>query len=275
MKWLLIPVLVLILWAAAVLGLQRGVLFPRHAMGPLPPLPADPPGSESWWLDTSQGAVEARFVPGAGVSPEQPGPLVVFAHGNAERIEYWLHSLEPYRQAGISTLLPEFRGYGASAGSPSQAAISADFQAFLGQALLRPEVDQERLLYHGRSMGGGAVCALASQRPPRAMLLQSSFTSVADMAWRAMLVPRLLVRDPFDNLATLRQLSCPVLVVHGRRDEVIPYSHGQALADAAARGRLHTVDCGHNDMAMDAAFWSELWGFLREAGVLPASQQPR
>ena len=99
------------------------------------------------------------------------------------------------------------------------------------------------------------------------MVLQSTFSSLAAMAWRAMKVPRLLVRDPYDNARVVGDLEAPILVIHGRHDEVIPYTHGQALAQTASDGELITVECGHNDMPMGEAFWGEVLGFLREQSV--------
>jgi len=274
MKWILLAVVCGLIALAAVLLLQRPMLFPRYAARPFSSQPPDLPGLESWWLDTPQGRVEAFCIPGAGVSAQRPGPLALMAHGNAELIDYLPWDLKPYLAQGISLVLPEYRGYGRSAGSPSERAIRADLHALLLRALQRPEVDPARLVLHGRSLGGGAACALArdcaaaGDCAPAAMILQSSFTSVADMAWRTALVPRFLVLDPFDNLVALQELDCPTLVLHGRHDEIIPYAHGQALAQAAKQGRLVSYDAGHNDMPMDAGYWATVLGFLREAGVL-------
>ena len=75
------------------------------------------------WLDTEEGRVEAWLIPGDDVSAERPGPAVVFTHGNAELIDYWPAALAGYQKLGATLLLPEYRGYGRSAGSPSQEKI--------------------------------------------------------------------------------------------------------------------------------------------------------
>ncbi len=265
MKWLVLLVVALSVWAAAILLLQRSVLFPRHAISP-PPSP--PEGGETWWLDTSAGRTEARFLPGVGADALHPGPLAVFTHGNGELIDFWIDGMDAYRRAGVSVLLPEYRGYGRSAGRPGQRALVQDASAFLDRALARPEVDPDRLIFHGRSLGGGVVCGLATRQAPAAMVLQSSFSSVTAMAWRTLLVPRFLVLDPFDNLGAVRRLEAPLLVIHGRHDEVIPFEHGQALAEAAPNGRLIAKECGHNDMPMGTGFWADVLGFLKEQGVV-------
>lgn len=253
----------------AVLALQRLVLFPRFALRAEPDAGARVRGLERIWHDSPEGRVEAWFLPGDGVSAAAPGPVVVFAHGNGELIEHWPELLAPYRRMGVSVLLPEYRGYGRSAGAPSEAAIREDFLAFHARLVARPDVDPRRVVLHGRSLGGGAVCTLAERHAPAALILMSTFTSVADVA-RAWLVPRALITDRFESLPVVRRLDCPILVVHGRRDRVVPFAHGRTLAEASRRGRLVPFDADHNDCPPDwAPFWREIAAFLGEAGVLP------
>jgi hypothetical protein len=109
-----------------------------------------------------------------------------------------------------------------------------------------------------------------------ALVLQSTFTSVRSFAWRY-LMPPFLVRDPFDNLAAVRGFTGPVLVIHGRRDGIIPFRHGEALAAAAREGSLVPLECGHNDCPPDwSAYLDILEAFLRGEGLLatPRSGPP-
>jgi fermentation-respiration switch protein FrsA (DUF1100 family) len=249
-------------------SLSRAMLFPRYAVRASPDAGAGVEGLERLWVTSDEGRVEGWLLPGRGVSAEQPGPAVIFAHGNAELIEHWPDEMARYRELGISVLLPEYRGYGRSAGSPSEAAITEDFVAFHELLVARPEVDDSRIVFHGRSLGGGAVCALARHKRPAAFILQSTFTSVADIA-RGWFVPRALVADPFDSrevLGTLRDT--PVLIVHGERDSLIPVSHAHELARAAAGSRLVLYDCDHNDCPPRwSDFWREVEAFLDGAGL--------
>ncbi len=260
---------------------QRKVLFPRHLIVAVPDVPAGVEGREilrlgldgtllqAGGVPAGKGGVEAWFLPGKGVSAASPGPLLVFAHGNGEVIDLWPEALSPYRAAGVSLLLPEYRGYGRSEGTPSERAIRDDFVALLDLVTARPEVDAERVAYHGRSLGGGAVCALARLRPPRALILESTFTSIRDRA-AALFIPGFLVRDPFDNEEVVTALDVPVLVMHGTRDGIVPLSDGEALAAAAPRGRFVAFDCGHNDFPGPdrAGYWAEIHALLRESGVV-------
>jgi pimeloyl-ACP methyl ester carboxylesterase len=243
------------------LGFQRWFLFPRHVRtaGPFPS------GRGVRLARAIEGGeVEALFAPGR----ESPAPLLVFAHGNAELIDDWPAMLAPYREMGFALLLPEYRGYGRSAGEPSERAIAEDFEWFLDQALARDDVDRSRVVYHGRSLGGGVLCGLATRRAPRAMVLSSTFASVADL-FAAYFVPRFMVLDPFDNERALAQIDVPVLIAHGRHDSLVPYSHAERLARVARRPTLVTYDADHNDCPPDEhEFFDRVRAFLAEAGVL-------
>jgi fermentation-respiration switch protein FrsA (DUF1100 family) len=219
-------------------------------------------------IGTREGDVPAWLLSADGASAAKPLPLVVFAHGNGELIEDWPEALDPYRHLGAHVLLPEYRGYGLAAGSPSESAIVDDFVRFYDLAVKRPEIDPRRVVFHGRSLGGGAVCALARQRIPAAMVLESTFTSIPDVA-RQWHVPPALIEDRFDSAAILPTLDVPLLVFHGTRDRVVPYDHGAKIARMARRARLVTYDCDHNDLPRQKdGYWRDIARFLRDAGIV-------
>ncbi len=261
----------LLLWGIAVLLLQRWILFPRTLVRPPPGAGEGVPGLVRLGVPSPAGEVEGWWLPGRGVSASHPGPAVIFAHGNGELIDHWPEALAPYRELGVSVLLPEYRGYGRSPGRPSERAITEDLVRFYDLLVARPEVDPRRVIFHGRSLGGGAVCALARQRPPAAMILMSTFTSVVDMA-RRYLVPAFLVLDPFDNLGQVSRLGCPLILFHGRRDRLVPFAHAERLHAAAPGSRLVAYDdADHNDCPPQwEPFWQEVRAFLQRAGLLPA-----
>ena len=206
-------------------------------------------------IQSPAGVVEGWLLPGDGASADSPGPAIIYAHGNGGLIDYFPEPLEPYRRRGVSVLLPEYRGYGRSAGVPSERAITRDFVAFYDLLASRDDIDSQRIVFHGRSLGGGAVCALAEKRPPAGLILESTFTSVRALA-RRFLFPGLLIADPFDSARRLAGYSKPLLVIHGRLDRVVPYSHGQKLHALVPGAEMIAYDhCGHNDLPQDAQYW--------------------
>jgi pimeloyl-ACP methyl ester carboxylesterase len=248
-----------ILLAIAVLCLRA---FTRAMIFPAPPVPAESPpleaGARQTWLEMPHGRVEAILLPGRR-SGEAPGPLVVYAHGNGELIDFWLDRFAEPRAHGISVLLVEYPGYGRSTGSPSEESIQQAFAAGYDWALSQREVDARRVVGYGRSLGGGAVCALGRVRPLAALILESTFTSIDDVAREAFRGPAFLVPHAFANLAFVQSFAGPVLVLHGKLDRSIPVSHGHRLAAAARSGELEILPCGHNDCARP---WSRIAQFL-------------
>ncbi len=170
---------------------------------------------------------------------------------------------EPAAQGhGFSVLLPEYRGYGRSGGTPTQAAVVSDFVAFYDRLRGNPAVDASHIYFHGRSLGGAVACAVALERRPRALILESTFTSVRQLA-RERDVPSFLVADSFDSEAAIAGSTLPVLLIHGRQDTIVPVQHAVTLASALPNHTLLLLSCGHNDCPLPA---SEILQFLDTAG---------
>ncbi len=246
---------------------QRQMLFPRYMVMTRDSLPAGFPGLESIWLELPGMRVEAWFLP---ARPQiRPAPVVIITHGNAESIDFLPDEFQPFTERGVSLFMVEFPGYGRSLGSPSQQTINDIMLKAYDVVAARPDVDATRIILMGRSLGGGAVCQLAARRPIRGLMLVSAFTSVTAFAPRY-LVPPFLVKDPFDNLAVIRVLNKPVLIIHGTRDEIIPYRHGQELAAGAPDGKLVSFNSGHNDLPTDSRqFWQAIDEFIQRVALFP------
>jgi fermentation-respiration switch protein FrsA (DUF1100 family) len=249
-------------WAAiatALYLLQDRLIFPRSAAGPQLP-DARPRGAEVLYRDVPGGGrVEAWYVP----PPRGPAPLVVLTHGNAELIDHQGDLFAFYRRLGYAVLAPEYRGYGRSAGEPSQAAIVADVVGFLDDVRSRPEIDGARVVLHGRSIGGAVAAQVARERPPAALVLESAPASVADMAHRYLL-PSFLVRHPFETAEALRDAPFPVLLLHGTGDDVVPVADGRRLRDTVPHATYVEYAGGHVDLGpADAAYRAAVEPFLR------------
>jgi hypothetical protein len=268
LRLVLYLVLGYLLWAILVFFWQDKLIFPAD----LAPKPSPPPSDAvRLTLETDQGMVEAWYFPCPEAVQGKARPLVVYFHGNGEVISEQEWMVEGYRELGVSALLPEYRGYGNSAGAPSQKRIVSDAAAFLDQVVARPEVDPARVVLHGRSLGGGVAAQVALRRPPAALVLESSFTSLSGMALRYGLPP-FLARHPFRTDKALGEISAPVLIFHGSEDRIIPVSHGRRLAEiVGARGRYLEYECGHNDfpgIGNRKVYWGEIEKFLKESDVL-------
>lgn len=189
-------------WLALLYFQQRAMLFPGAGMEPAARL-GPPNGAETVWFEVDDARVEAWLLPATSLPEEGNAPAIIFAHGNAEFIDELADDFDALRDAGLHVLLVEYPGYGRSAGSPTQANMTAVFTEAYDWLAARPDVKAERIIGMGRSLGGGAITALSRQRELAAIVLQSTFTSVPAMA-RSFAVPAWLVRDPFDNESALR-----------------------------------------------------------------------
>ncbi|MDZ7832901.1 MAG: alpha/beta hydrolase [Desulfobacterales bacterium] len=236
---------------------QRPVMFPRQIIQ----TPARPDLSnksgEVVWVPTEFGQVEAWYLkPQTGVPPY---PIMIVAHGNGELIDDNLADGLYMAARGIGVLLVEYPGYGRSPGRPSMGSISETFTNAYDLITRRPEVDASKVVLFGRSLGGGAVCDLSRHRPSAAMILMCTFTDTRFFVKRY-LAPASLTRDPFDNLEAVSEYQSPVLIIHGRQDEVIPWEHGRRLYEASPNGQMVSYDCGHNDFPL--AFRETIVDFL-------------
>jgi fermentation-respiration switch protein FrsA (DUF1100 family) len=264
-------VLVYVVWCTMLYFYQDHLLFPRD-MAP-PPLPLGYQGKTTvemkLGLDDGSNVV-AWFLPAPGVTATAPAPAVVFFHGNAEIIDHQHDMVEGYHALGCSVLLPEYRGYGRSGGKPREEAIVADAVWFYDELAKRPEVDKSRIFFHGRSLGGGPAAQLAPRRTPRALILESTFSSVAAMAFKYG-CPSFLAKNPFRTDRVLESLDVPVLIFHGTDDDIIAVSHGRRLRDLARHGTYIEYGCRHNDFPgadNEAAYWNEITAFLQRSGVI-------
>jgi len=143
-------------------------------------------------------------------------------------------------------LLLEYPGYAGSSGSPSYGAITKSALAAFDQIVKRDDVDDTKIIVYGRSIGGGPACLLAAQREVAALVLESTFSSLAELVTEKG-YPSFLLRDRFENVAIVNELTIPLLIYHGTRDTLIPFEHAKRLIKVARNGILQSADCGHND----------------------------
>ncbi len=196
-----------------------------------------------------------------------------FFHGNAEDLGDLEPELRALRDRGFAVLAFDYPGFGRSSGQPEEAGLYA--AARVARAYLREElkVPAARTLLYGRSLGGGPAVQMATEEKVGGLVLQSAFTS----AYRVLTRWRLLPFDFFENEEKLGRVSCPVLVLHGREDEVIPFAHGEALL-AAAPGPKRSwwvPGAGHNDLiAVAGTRYGEILREFAAAGGATGAVNP-
>jgi fermentation-respiration switch protein FrsA (DUF1100 family) len=164
------------------------------------------------------------------IPPATDRPLILYFHGNAGGLDLRVERFRAMAKAGMGVLAIEYRGYGASTGSPSERGLKLDGEATYAAAI-RSGVKPERIVAFGESLGSGVAVALAARNKVGALVLDSPYSSIADVAAAAYwFVPvRALVRDPFRNDLLIRQVKAPMLVVHGTKDPVVPIRFGERL----------------------------------------------
>lgn len=246
---------------------QGSIIYPG-TKNQVPVSAPRPEGAEVLKVSTRLGNVEALFLPATPAAEGTRQPVVIFGHGNGEVIDYWVTALDGFRKMGIGVLLVEYPGYGRSTGSPSEAAIRGAMDAAYDQIAADSRVDRSRIVGFGQSLGGGAICLLAKDRSLRALILQSTFPSLDIFAGKYW-APAFLLRDHFDNLSSVAQFQGPVLVIHGREDQLIPWQQGQRLAAASKNATFKLYDCGHGCWDPERLpFWHDVIPFLLKSGVL-------
>jgi fermentation-respiration switch protein FrsA (DUF1100 family) len=222
---------------------------------------------ESVALTAEDGVrLDALFLPARGSRV-----TVLLAHGNAGNLSHRLDRVI-FLQARLraDVLLFDYRGYGRSEGSPDEEGTYRDGRAAYRWLVEQRGVSPDRLVLFGESIGSAIALDLAVSRPCRALVLEAPFTSVPDMA-RVVLpfLPRAFVRTQYDNLAKVGRLRVPLLVLHGDRDEVVPFSQGRRLFESAPEPkRFYSIPgAGHNDTYLVGgdAYWSTVAEFLEAA----------
>ncbi|QIS11153.1 alpha/beta hydrolase [Nocardia arthritidis] len=206
--------------------------------------------------ELSMRTTDGEIVHGWWLPARNPVGHILFAHGNAGNIGDRVPILALLVQAGFDVLAFDYRGYGRSTGRPTEAGTYLDSRAALHTLRERPGVDPKRIVYLGKSLGGGVMTELAVAEPPAALILMSTFTGIRDAARSVYpFLPSPFVPDAYPSLRRIRRLRAPVLIMHGDQDELLPLRHAERLYAAAPEPRKLVVfpGAGHNDIIATAA----------------------
>jgi fermentation-respiration switch protein FrsA (DUF1100 family) len=207
-------------------------------------------------LEASDGVnVHGWFVPG-----ESPRTLLYF-HGNAGNISHRLYSIREFHDLGLSVFIIDYRGYGQSGGKPREKGLYRDGEAAWQYLTDERGIAPGDIIVFGRSLGGSVAARLAANEQPAALIVDSAFTSVPDVGQDAYpwLPVRWLTRFQHPTRDDVTKSNSPVLVVHSRNDEIIPFHHGESIYNAANEPKAFLeLRGGHNDAhALSAATYRD------------------
>jgi len=203
---------------------------------------------EDVWLVTADGVKINAFYRSNPAS----GQVLLWFHGNAENIGYDLDHLKLLAGNGVNVLAVDYRGYGRSEGKPDEAGVYKDADAAYDYLLTQRHFRAQDIIIYGHSLGGAVGVNLASRRPCGGLIVQSSFTSARAMAKRMFAIPLIAyaAKSRFDSEQLIRNVHVPILIVHGTRDETVPFEMGRQLFAAAPEPkRFYPVEgAGHNNL---------------------------
>lgn len=219
----------------------EAVLFHPHAS-------AYQDGPEITKLQTADGVqISAMYLPAPAARY-----TILYSHGNAEDLGNVSAHLYDLRRLGFAVLGYDYHGYGTSAGRATEQNCYADIDAAYEYLTGTLKVPPERIIVHGRSIGSGPAVYLAARQaaaglPVAGLIIESGFTTAYSCVWVGNLVPA----DAFRNINRIGQVKCPVLVMHGRDDGIVPFRLGRQLFEAAHEPKqcLWIDGAGHNDFS--------------------------
>lgn len=229
---------------------RRFLYYPDRLPRELPP-PSWAGGGQEVWMECPDGV----SIHGLWWPEPEGAPVILFLHGNAQEVYSWSLVSRELAPLGCRLLLIDYHGYGKSGGEPHEEGLYLDGRAALEWLAARGIGDADIVIF-GKSLGGGVACEIAQNRELKALILESTFTSLQGVAKRLfpMLPKGIPLGESYASAEKIANVRCPVLVIHGDLDELIPVEEGLALFDKAPEPKeLYLVrGAGHNDVSMVA-----------------------
>lgn len=230
---------------------DRMIYFPtRYPVGRWDTAAVDPSGRvavEDCWFTADDGVA----LHGWWATPRDApaAPLLLYFHGNAGNLSDRAEIMLALASLPARVVMVDYRGYGRSAGRPGETGLYRDARAAWRLVTAVHQVPPSEVVLYGESLGGAVAIELATAVEPAGLVVQSSFTSVPDLARRYYpFVPGFLIRTRMPSEERIADVRCPVLVIHSPQDEIVPYAHGRRLFGAAPGPKrfLDLDGAGHN-----------------------------
>jgi uncharacterized protein len=209
---------------------------------------------------------------GGALEPIQTNATLLFLHGNAGNISHRYEIVEDLVKLPVNVFIIDYRGYGKSEGSPSEQGLYADARAAWDYLTKTRGIPASHIVIFGESLGGAVAIDLASRTNACGLVVQSSFTSIGDMAAELLpFVPRFMLRTKMDSLSKIASVSVPKLFIHSQADEIVPYKLGRRLFDAApAPKQFYEVKGASHNLTFElggAAYYEALRSFIDSSCV--------
>lgn len=212
-------------------GVYLVVMETRLVFHPVRALAATPSQRGMIFEDVHLKTADGERLHGWFIPHPAAALTVLFFHGNAGNLTHCLDTFAILHRIGVNILAIDYRGYGQSSGAPSEAGTYLDAEAAWYYLTTERGIDPGRIIIFGRSLGGGVATWLATKVRPGGMVLESTFSSMPDVAQRLYpYVPvRWLARNRYDNMARINDICVPILFIHSVEDELIPLHHSERL----------------------------------------------
>lgn len=227
------------------------------------------PEDYEYWFDAEFDELNLEMDDGAVLNAlhfkiNEPKGMIVYFHGNAGDLSRWGEIAIPFTQYGYEVLIVDYRGYGKSTGDRTQKAMLKDAENVYAHATTL--WDQDKIVVYGRSLGGAFATHVAAEFSPRLLILETPFYSVTDVAksfgW--MYPVKSMIRFNLSNGKTIQKVQCPIQIIHGTDDIIVPIKSGRKLHSLVPNAQFHTIEDGeHNNLAGFKEYWEVMEDLLK------------
>ncbi len=237
------------------LGLMLYFLQPRLTFQPSRDVPYNPSDIELQYDDVKLETTDGLTLSAWYIPAENAKFTLLFCHGNGGNMAHRLESINIFNRLGLNCLIFDYRGYGDSNGKPSEKGVYIDTQTAYDWLINKKKFSPENIIIFGRSVGASIAAHLASNVKAKGLIMESSFTSYADIGHKyyPYMPVRLLARYSFSAIDYIKKVHCPILSIHSPDDDIIPFKLGRPLYAAANEPKeFLEISGNHNEGFLDS-----------------------